>query len=45
MTRDGGAAQRPDPSPEFVARAVDHGQKLFAELRELEAAGWPAGVR
>ena len=37
--------ERPDPSPEFVAQAREHGRKLFAQLRELDAAGWPPGVR
>lgn len=32
-----------EPSPEFVERARDNARKLFAELRELEAAGWPPG--
>ena len=31
----------PAPSPEFVERATEHGRKHFAELRELQAAGWP----
>ena len=35
------AVERPDPSPEFVARAMGHGRKLMEDLRELERAGWP----
>jgi hypothetical protein len=37
--------ERPDPSPEFVALAMEHGQKLMADLHELERAGWPPGTR
>jgi len=37
--------ERPDPSPEFVARAMEHGRKLMADLHELERAGWPPGTR
>jgi hypothetical protein len=37
--------ERLDPSPEFVARAPEHGRKLMADLHELERAGWPAGTR
>lgn len=35
------AVERPEPSPEFVARAMEHGRKLMADLRDLERAGWP----
>lgn len=31
----------PDPPPEFVARAMEHGRKLMADLHELERGGWP----
>jgi len=37
--------ERPDPSPEFVARAMEHGRKLMADLHELERAGWPPATR
>ena len=33
--------ERPDPSPEFVACALEHGRKLMADLHELERL--PAG--
>jgi hypothetical protein len=36
------AVERPEPSPEFVVRAMEHGRKLIADLRDLERAGWPA---
>lgn len=39
------AVERPDPSPEFVARAMEHGRKLMEDLRELERAGVAAALK